>query len=306
MSLLSIQMLGRLYVRHDDQELTSLGTRKAQELLCYLLLHRQRPHARETLANVFWSNTPTTQSRANLRKTLWQLQTMLGEPLTDQLIQIETEWVQIKENCHVWFDVAIIEQALAAVHHCCGEQMSELDAQLVSQAITLYRGDLLEGWYHDWCLFERERLQSVYLGLLDRLMGYCEQRQEYERGLAYGAELLRHDRTREQTYCRMMRLQMRAGNRASALREYERCVEVLADELGIEPSVATTELYICIRDNLPLDDEPKLAAAEPLSTGPLQQVLTNLRMLQLSVAQISQTLDTEIGKIEGIARKRLQ
>jgi|HigsolmetaAR201D_1030396.scaffolds.fasta_scaffold10297_2 DNA-binding SARP family transcriptional activator len=305
MGLLSIQMLGRLYVRHNDNELTNLGTRKAQELLCYLLLHRQRPHARETLANVFWSNTPTAQSRANLRKTLWQLQIMLGEPLADELIQIEAEWVQIKENSWFCLDVALLEQALAAVHNCCGEQMSESDAQLVSQAVMHYRGDLLEGWYHDWCLFERERLQSIYLALLDRLMGYCEQHQEYERGLAYGTELLRYDRTREQTYCRMMRLQARAGNRASALREYERCVDVLADELGIAPSVATTELYMCIRDNLALDDEPK-HSADTIATGSLQQVLTNLRMLQLSVAQISQTLDSEIDKIEGLARKHLQ
>jgi DNA-binding SARP family transcriptional activator len=273
--------------------------------LCYLLLHRQRPHARETLANVFWSNTPTAQSRANLRKTLWQLQIMLGEPLADELIQIEAEWVQIKENSWFCLDVALLEQALAAVHNCCGEQMSESDAQLVSQAVMHYRGDLLEGWYHDWCLFERERLQSIYLALLDRLMGYCEQHQEYERGLAYGTELLRYDRTREQTYCRMMRLQARAGNRASALREYERCVDVLADELGIAPSVATTELYMCIRDNLALDDEPK-HSADTIATGSLQQVLTNLRMLQLSVAQISQTLDSEIDKIEGLARKHLQ
>jgi DNA-binding SARP family transcriptional activator len=305
MGLLAVQMLGRLYLRHDDTELACLGTRKAQELLCYLLLHRQRAHARESLANVFWSNTPTAQSRANLRKTLWQLQTALGDPLAEELVQVDAEWVQINPNTAIWLDVVAIEQAFAAVRDSSGEDMSDKNAQLVSQAVALYRGDLLDGWYQDWCLFERERVQNIYLALLDRLMGYCENHQECERGLAYGAELLRYDRTREQTYCRMMRLHVRAGNRAGALREYDRCVAVLADELEIEPGAPTTDLYTRIRDNHSLDDEPDLVLTEGTAAErTLREVLANLRLMQCAVAKISQALDAEIGKIEGMARER--
>jgi DNA-binding SARP family transcriptional activator len=305
MGLLSIQMLGRLYLRHDDAELASVGTRKAQELLCYLLLHRQRAHARESLANVFWSNTPTAQSRANLRKTLWHLQAGLGGPLADDLVHVDAEWVQINPDATVWLDVAVIEQAFAAVRGSCGEDMSDAHAQLVSHAIALYHGDLLDGWYQDWCLFERERVQNIYLALLDRLMGYCEKNQEYERGLAYGAELLRYDRTREQTYCRMMRLHVRAGNRAGALREYDRCAAVLIDELEIGPSAPITDLYARIRDNCSLDDEPALILTEGTATErTLKEVLANLRTLRYAVTRISQALDAEIGKIEGMTRER--
>ena len=38
---------------------------------------------------------------------------------------------------------------------------------------SVYRGDLLEGCYQDWCLFERERLQNAYLAMLDKLMVRC-------------------------------------------------------------------------------------------------------------------------------------
>lgn len=304
---LLVQMLGRLYLRYDDTELTHLGTRKAQELLCYLLLHRRRAHARESLANVFWSNTPTAQSRANLRKTLWQLQTMLGESLTEELVLADSERVQISPNITIWLDVAVIEQAFAAVRGCSGEDMSDANAQLVSQAVALYQGDLLDGCYQDWCLFERERVQSIYLALLDRLMGYCEYHQEYERGLSYGTELLRYDRTREQTYCRMMRLHVRAGNRAGALREYVRCAAVLTDELEIEPSPPTTDLYARIRDNRPLDDEPGLVLTEGTAAErALTETLANLRTIQCAIAKISQALVAEIGKIEGIRRERIR
>jgi DNA-binding SARP family transcriptional activator len=305
MGLLSVQMLGRLYLSHDDTEITSLETRKSQELLCYLLLHRQRAHPREALANVFWSNTPTVQSRANLRKTLWQLQNALGDRLAEELLQVDAAWVQINPNASIWLDVAVIEQSFAQVRGSCGEEMSDDRAQIVSSAVALYRGELLDGWYQDWCLFERERLQNIYLSLLDRLMGYCEYHQEYERGLAYGTELLQYDRTREQTYCRMMRLHVRAGNRASALRQYDRCVAVLLDELDIEPSAPTAELYERIRDNRSLEGDPSSALTEGTTIErTLREVLTHLRGMQCAAVKISQTIDEEIGKIEGMVRQR--
>ncbi|MEZ4660564.1 MAG: hypothetical protein R2911_23660 [Caldilineaceae bacterium] len=43
-------------------------------------------------------------------------------------------------------------------------------------------------------MFERERLQLIYLTLLDKLMGYCESQQLYEQGIAYGQTILRFDR----------------------------------------------------------------------------------------------------------------
>ncbi len=63
--------------------------------------------------------------------------------------------------------------------------------------MDLYRGDLLEGWYQEWCLFERERLQNAYMLMLDKLMGYCEAHSEYEQGLVYGDLILRLDHASE-------------------------------------------------------------------------------------------------------------
>jgi hypothetical protein len=51
----------------------------------------------------------------------------------------------------------------------------------------------------DWCLGEGERLQSAYLIILDKLMGYCESHQEYEAGMAYGQRIMRYERAREST-----------------------------------------------------------------------------------------------------------
>jgi hypothetical protein len=49
-----------------------------------------------------------------------------------------------------------------------------------------------------------------------------------------------------------MRLRARAGNRVAALRQYERCAEVLDRELGVAPAAATRRL----RDQIEADTFP--------------------------------------------------
>ncbi len=127
------------------------------------------------------------------------------------------------------------------------EQLNASHAQLLKAAVELYRGDLLEGWYQDWCLFERERLQNLNLLILDKLIAYSEDQHQYEAGLEFGDRILRLDRAHERTYQRMMRLHHLAGDRAGALRIYQRCANALQEELGVKPGLRTTQLLEQIR-----------------------------------------------------------
>src|ERR1700675_5041594 len=87
------------------------------------------------------------------------------------------------------------------------------------------------------------------LAMRSKLMSYCESHDQYENGLQHGARILACDRAREHTHWRLMRLQYLAGNRTGALRQYERCVAALREELGVKPAKRTTELYEQIRDD---------------------------------------------------------
>jgi DNA-binding SARP family transcriptional activator len=74
MSQLSVRLFGKLSIRCNDRCVDGLTGSKVQELLCYLLLHRDRPHCREALASLLWSDVSTAQSKKYLRQALWQLQ----------------------------------------------------------------------------------------------------------------------------------------------------------------------------------------------------------------------------------------
>src|SRR6266567_701846 len=207
MSTLSFQLFGKFSVRRNEQVLEGFDARKVQELFCYLLLHRDHSLPRETLAGLLWLDTTTIQSKKNLRQAIWQLQSALGsqtEPMNDRVLQVEPEWVQLNSQANFWLDVVVFEKAFDLVQKVPGQELDFQRVQALQEAVQLYQGPLLEGWYQDWCLLERERLQSMYLAMLDKLMSYCEAHNDYETSLLYGMRIMCYDRARERTHRRLM------------------------------------------------------------------------------------------------------
>lgn len=303
MEFLRISMFGKLKVALGEQILTDSNSRKAWELFCYLLLHRDHPHPREALANLQWDAKSTTQSKKYLRQTLWQLQSMIapqnGQDATPVLL-LDPEWVHINPQANLWLDVAAFEQAYDQVRTVPGHHLDEQLAQTLRDAVGLYRGELLAGWYQDWCLYERERFQGMYLAMLDKLLAYCEVHHEYQAGLAYGEWALRCDRARERTHRRMMRLYCLAGNRTEALHQYRRCVMALKTELGVIPAERTVALYEQIREgHLPDISATRFATASSpqATTVALAQVLARLQRLQTDLAQAQQQVQQDIQTI---------
>src|SRR5262245_57847964 len=163
----------------------------------------------------------------------------------------------------------------------CSEP-DESGAEKLRYATRLYRGDLLEGCYEDWCLYERERLHSMYLIALNKLIEYCESHQKYEEGLDYGARILHYDPACERTHQHIMRLHYLSGNRSAAIRQYQRCVAALRQELGVSPTRCTIRLYEKIRgDQLELTT-PASAPDQDAAPAPtaLPSLLNHLKQLQ--------------------------
>jgi DNA-binding SARP family transcriptional activator len=294
MSQLRIELFGKFCARCSDQVVEGLEASKVQELLCYILLNRTRPHARETLAGVLWGETSTSQSRKYLRQALWQLQTALerhANIIGDRLLLLEPNWIHLNADCSLWLDVDEFERAFTFVQGIGGAQLDCDQAERLRQAALLYKGDLLEGWYQDWCWFERERFQNMYLTLLDKLTAYCEAHNDYEAGLDYGTRILQFDRARERTHQQLIRLYMLSGDRAAALRQFERCAAALQAELGVEPSKYTLALHAQIQsDSLDLTALPS-GTLEPDLVKRLENVWKVLADMQAYLRK--ETLEIE-------------
>jgi DNA-binding SARP family transcriptional activator len=266
MSRISIQLFGQLCVRRNEQVVGGFEAHKVQELFCYLLLHRHQSLSRESLANLLWPDCTTTQSKKKLRQALWHLQSALGsqtETVHNRVLLVEPERVQMNAEAGIWLDVSVFEKAFEFVQSLAGHELDAQKAQALQKAVEIYQGPLLEGCYEDWCLYERERFQNMYLVMLEKLMGYCEVHQDYDAGILYGMRILSWDKARERAHRRLMRLYYLNGDRAAALHQYEQCTAILDEELGVKPSKRTIALYKQILTEQLV--EPELIT--PLLTG---------------------------------------
>ncbi len=308
MSRLHVYLFGKFCVRRNEQVLGGLDARKVQELFCYLLLHRGHSLPREALASMLWPDTSTALAKKNLRQALWQLQSALGlqnEPVNERVLLIEPEWMQLNSQADLWLDVVVLEQAFNLVQKIPGQELDTQKVQVIQNAVQLYQGPLLEGWYQDWCLYERERLQSMYLAMLDKLMGYCEVRHDYETGLLYGMGIMCYDRARERTHRRLMRLHYLNGDRAAALRQYEQCAVALEEELGVGPSKHTIALYEQVQADRLDEPEPTSTLTETntaleVTTPVLLKVLGHLAQLQEALSDLQNEVQQSIQTVQQV------
>lgn len=305
MTRLQVRLFGGFQVSCDGKPAPGFDIHKVQELFSYLLLHRDRPQPREALAGILWGNCSTAQSRKQLRQALWQLHHALTaqSPSLAGILYTEADCVSPTVGAGLWLDVADFEEKYALARPVPVQDMDERLAQTLQDAVQLYCGELLYGWYQDWCLYERERLQNIYIAMLDKLMQYCEAHRLYRDGIDYGFRILRCDRAREYTYRGIIRQLYLAGDRTAALRQYERCVAALDEELHIRPSDTTRALYQQVqadRFGAVIPSAESVAAGRVPDAG-LPVLLERLRLFQAVLVDVQRQLGQDIEMLERAA-----
>jgi predicted ATPase/DNA-binding SARP family transcriptional activator len=234
---LEIRLLGTPEVQMGGEPVTGFRSSKAQALLYHLVATR-RTHARTVLAALFWGDVAEVHARRSLTATLSNLRHLVG----DQLV-ITRETVAFHFGRTTWLDVAEFETGIAA------ESLPE-----ARQAVLLYRGDFLEGFYihnapdfEQWVLMERARLRANMLQGLERLADL----EAAQGNLAGAIECLRRalslEPWREEAHRRLMLFLVQNGQRSAALAQFDLCRQSLAAELEVEPDPDTVALVEQIR-----------------------------------------------------------
>ena len=295
------RLFGKFTAHQDAELLKGLEASKDQELLSYLLLHRDRPHSREALAALLWGDTSTEKSKKYLRQALWHLHAALNSDNENSsgVLLVENDWLSLNPRSNLWTDVADFEHAFSDAEGIAGRQLDAQKAQALREAVSLYSDDLLPGYYQDWILFERERLQNMYLLMLDKLIVYLQFQGEYEVAQGYGATILRYDPARERTHRQLMYLYSLGGDRTSALRQFERCALALKQELGVKPERKTVELYERIKSDQMGHNESPDSVLSVRQTPMSSDVLTRLKQLQAIVSGVQRRIQRDIKAVEG-------
>ncbi len=252
---LDVKLLGELSITYGDRVVGTINTARSQALLAYLILHRHSPQPRQRIAFHLWTDSTETQARTNLRKELSYLRRDLPE--ANQCLLVESKTLQWSPMAPFMADVIEFENELKAAKVAApGMKRSRLE-----QAIALYQEDLLPSCEDEWIIPERERLQQLQGSALEQLIDLIKDQQDYRTAIVYAQQRLRIDPLHEATYVSLMQLHHLSGDRSGALQLYHRCMTMLREELGVNPSATTRDLYQQILN----EDEAQLSQSAPIA-----------------------------------------
>ena len=291
MPALRIQLFGTVQVFHDGRPQDSRLIHAVQSLLAWLLLQRKKTHARETLAGLFWGEQDETRARSCLSTALWRLRQVLepkGIPRGTYLLA-QSDAVGFNCASDYWLDVAAFEDGVERHLPSAAKRDAAFDWSHAEDAVACYTGDLLEGFYDDWALRERERLRMLYLDSLGTLLHHYSGTGALEAALRCGRQILVLDPLREDIHRAVIRLHVRNGHRALALKQYESCRAALEEELGVEPMEETRALCAELLSGAKIDQRPGASAG--LMKPPQTPALPGKRRIAPAIRNAAAKLD---------------
>ena len=144
-----VRLLGGLRAQRGDAVLTNFSSRSVAALLARLALHPQRSHAREELVELLWPGVELDVGRNRLRQTLFTLRQLLEPPgpVAAPVLLADRLSLRVVPGA-IECDVPLFER-------CVREGRP-------AQALRLYGGELLPGFYDEWIGEERVRLAALF------------------------------------------------------------------------------------------------------------------------------------------------
>jgi DNA-binding SARP family transcriptional activator len=243
MSTLRACLFQTLQIRTPEGIPLDLGSPTNRSLLAYLLLHRASLVDRRRLAFVFWPEVTESAARRNLRQYLHRIRSIL-EPVypAGRLILADESGIQFNPEIQIWIDV----------EEFCARSRPGAGLEDLRAAVDLYRGDLLEDLYEDWCLEKRRELHEIFIDLLDQLTQGLQAQKNFEEAIRYAQKWADSEPLDESAHRRLLSLLALNGDRNRAILHYRKLKETLARELEAEPLPATEALFQNIQNGSPI------------------------------------------------------
>ena len=237
--MIRLHTLGALELRGSDgREVRAvLAQPKRVALLVYLVVAWPRGfRRRDTLLELFWPERDEERARAALNQAVYHVRRSLG---SDAVVSRGNEELGMNPE-RLWCDAVAFDEAL--------------DREALQDALGLYRGDLLPGFFlsdalqwERWLEEERARLRARAAAAAWKLTERAAARKDSVLAARWGRRAMALAPTDEARLRQLIASLDRVGDRAGALGVYEESLERLARDFEIEPSSETRALIESIR-----------------------------------------------------------
>src|SRR5207253_3265260 len=209
-----------------------------------------------------------------------------------------------------WIDVVVAANAAKEAEGALAAGKLERAKVSAALAASLVRQPFLPGEEGTWVEEKRRQLAEVRGGALSVLADACLRSGDAREAAEWAEQAIALEPFRETGYRRLMEAHAAAGNRAEALRVYERCRRLLADELGAYPSPETESIY---RGLLEAPTAPAEALAPPdaapranddAAAGVVEATAGTLRRHRLALAGVALAVVLALASLAVVLTRR--
>ena len=238
---LKILCFGPLQVEHPvygligDEQWQRVKPKQLLSLLIATMLTDARLN-REKIGSLLWPELSTEKMINNFHVCLHQLKSIIGKDYikhTKGLYKLENVWIDVYEFKRL-LDEAEISFQEGKIH------LAELR---LKEAMEFYQGDLLEDIYDPWVEEVRNIYAVMYRNCLLMLGRIYFKKLKFDNAIQIGKTILASDPFDEEGHRFLMRAHLACGEKAKAINQYKKCVELFKRELNCLPSDQTQQVY---------------------------------------------------------------
>ncbi|MBJ7469990.1 MAG: EAL domain-containing protein [Solirubrobacteraceae bacterium] len=238
-----ITLLGNITIQRAGEVAPAVGLsgRRSEIVFAYLACEHRRSVSRDELANALWPELLPDTWNAALRGVLSDVRRFLERAGLDPAETLRTEQGRVRlhlpEGATV--DVDETKTALSAARTYLAVGDPSAAAGAAGRAADATALSFLPSHDEGWASEVRSELDSLHTEALEVQAQALAQAGDARAALAAADRLVRAEPFHEGAHRLRITLLGEAGDRAGALKAYERCKALLAAELGITPSPET-------------------------------------------------------------------
>ena len=268
---LQFRLLGELTVELDGRTL-DLGPRLQRQLLAILLSENGRIIAVDRLIDLLWGDEPPSAAIASLQAYVSQLRRVLEPdrpPRAPARVLVTADPGYSLRADPDQIDARRFERLVSEGRARLDQGRPDLADELLASGLGLWRGGVLVEFENEpWAVPMVARLNEACDTALEDRMDAWLGLGRHTSAASELEELVQQRPLRERRWAQLILAHYRAGRQADALRAYQRCRQLLADELGIEPSPELRKLEAAVLNQDSSLDLSSRSTATSADAGP--------------------------------------
>lgn len=239
---IKIQAFGEPSVFLDERAITRWRMARSMELFFYLL-DCGRPMRKEQIITALWPEVDEQISQTFHSTVHYLRKALVDAAIVSRGGTYSLNLSALSANQEVQYDVALFKQHYTRAKQLLDSEDDEEAKEALLAMVQLYQGDYVQPFYSDWCTFQRDELRRMYVDARNHLAHIAWQQEEFDESALHWQHMLAIDNCLEEAHYGLIKYYMKTGKRGSALRQYQRCAEILQEELGARPGAAIQSLY---------------------------------------------------------------